>query len=143
MFDPGVIRLIEGQDIDRPTNAVTLTQSLHQQFGDFEVYFEATTKPHTYHIDSVHALSLVRHPILPVTRTFLLTPDHTVDPPSPRLLAIHRAIARILNLSGAGGYIDRILRDLEEVEIKEDGSTELAPVLSLKLGGWSNGVSVC
>jgi hypothetical protein len=81
--------------------------------------------------------------ILPVTHTFLLTPDHTIDPPSPRLLAIHRAIARILNLSGAGVYIDRILRDLEEVEIKEDGSTELAPVLSLKLGGWSNGVSVC
>jgi hypothetical protein len=143
MFDPGVIRLIEGPDIDRPTNAVTLTQSLHQQFGDFEVYFEATTEPHTYHIDSVHALSLVRHPILPVTRTLLLTPDHTIDPPSPRLLAIHRAIARILNLSGAGDYIDRILRDLEEVEIKWDGSTKLEPTLSLMLGGWVDGVSVC
>jgi len=120
-----------------------MTQSFHQQFGDFEVYFDATTKPHSYHIDSVHALSLVRHPILPVTRTLLLTSDHTIDPPSPRLLTIHRAIARILNLSGAGDYINRILRDLDEVEIKGDGSTKLAPILSLKLGGWFDGVSVC
>jgi hypothetical protein len=67
----------------------------------------------------------------------------TIDPPSLRFLAIHRAIGRILNLSGAGDYIDCILRDMDEVGIKENGSTELGQYISLKLGGWLDGVPVC
>jgi hypothetical protein len=59
--------------------------------------------------------SLFRDSLLPVTRTLYLTPDHTIDPPSLRLLAIHRAIGRNLNLSGAGDSIDHILRDMDEV----------------------------
>src|SRR4051794_32419765 len=72
----------------------------------------------------------------PVARILYLTPDHTIDPPSLRLLAIHRAIGRILHLSGAEDSIDRILRDMDEVGIKENGSTELGQYISLKLGGW-------
>ena len=86
---------------------------------------------------------LFRHPLLPVTRILYLTSDHTIDPPSLRLLAIHRAIGRILNLSGAGDSIDRILQDMDEVGIKENGSTELGQYTSLKLGGWLDGVPVC
>jgi hypothetical protein len=41
MFDPGVIYLIEGPNIDRPVNAFTLTNYFHQLFGDFDIYFEA------------------------------------------------------------------------------------------------------
>ena len=76
--------------------------------------------------------SLFRDPLLPVTRILYLTPGHTIDPPSARLLEIHRAIGRILNLSGAGDSIDRILRDMDEVGIKENGSTELGQYISLK-----------
>ena len=56
---------------------------------------------------------------------------------------VHRAIGRILNLSGAGDSTDRILRDMDEVSIKENGSTELGQYISLKLGGWLDGVPVC
>jgi hypothetical protein len=145
MFDPGVIHLIEGSNIDRSINALTLTINFHQPFGDFEIYFEPTADQiqHTYKIDYVQLNSLFCDPLLPITRTLHLTPDHTIDPPSPRLLAIHRAIGRILNLSGAGDYIDRILRDMDEVSIREDGSTELGHYIGLKLGGWLDGVPVC
>jgi hypothetical protein len=145
MFDPGVVHLIDGPNIDRPVNALTLTINFHQPFGDFEIYFEPTTyqTQHTYKIDYVQSNSVFRDPLLPVTRTLHLTPDHTIDPPSRRLLAIHRAIGRILNLSGAGDYIDRIIRDMDEVGIKENGSTELGHYISLKLGGWLDGVPVC
>jgi len=138
MFDPGIIHLIDGTDIDKPTNALTMTHYFHQQFGDFLVSFEP--------IDgSLHLCSpnwLFRDHLLPITRILYLTPDRTVDPPSPRLLAIHHAIARILYLSGAGDYIDRVIRDMEDVGIREDESTELGRLVSLKTGGWLEGVTV-
>jgi hypothetical protein len=148
MFDPGVTHLINGSLIDRPINALTLTHTFHHRFGNFEVYFEPTTDidtqtRHRYKIDSVRQLQAFRGPILPVTRTLYLTPDHTIDPPSPRLLAIYRACAFILHLSGAGDYINKILRDMDEVDVKKDGSTELGRLVGLKAGGWLDEVSVC
>jgi HNH endonuclease len=141
MFDSGVVRLIDGSNIDRPTNAITLTAHYHQRLGDFDIYFEPTTEtPHTYKIILAQSHNLFRDPILPVTRTLYLTDIHIIDPPSPWLLAIHRAIALILHLSAAGGYIDDILRDLDELDVKTDGSTELGRLIELRLGGWWNGV---
>src|ERR1700733_119862 len=145
MFDPGIIHLIEVPNINRPANTLTLTNHFHQLFGDFDIYFEpiGDRTQHICKINYVQSNSLFRDLLLPVTRILYLTPDHTLNPPSLRLLAIHRAIGRILNLSGAGDSIDRILRDMDEVGIKENGSTELGKYISLKLGGWLDGVPVC
>jgi hypothetical protein len=146
MFDPGVVSLIDGPDIDRPFNAITLTMKFHRLFGNFNMYFEPIGNvpqiPHTYKIDEMRTTNRLRDPIFPVTRTLYLTPNRTIDPPSPRLLAIHRACVTILHLSGAGDYINGILRDMEELTIKEDGSSQLALLISLKLGGWMEGVHV-
>jgi hypothetical protein len=141
MFDPSIVHLIDGSNIDRPTNAITLTAHFHKRFGDFDIYFEPTTQtPHTYKIIPTRSHNIFREAILPVTRTFHLTDNHNIDLPSPRLLAIHRAIALILHLSAAGGYIDDILRDLDELDVKSDGSTKLGRLIELRLGGWWNGV---
>lgn len=40
MFDVGVIHLIEGNDIDRPRNAMTLSLEMHRFFGSFEIFFD-------------------------------------------------------------------------------------------------------
>lgn len=139
MFDSGAAFLIEGTDVDRPRNALTLTPSLHQMFGDFQVFFEPIDQqPHTYRIDTFLEYWLLED-LLPVTRTLYLAENRTIDPPSARLLAIHRAIAHILHLSAAGDYIDTILRDLEEHGVREDGSTELSRFVKLRLDGWSVG----
>ncbi|KAI8648192.1 HNHc domain-containing protein [Fusarium keratoplasticum] len=136
MFDSGAAYLIEGVDIDRPGNALTLTQNLHTSFGDFQVYFEPVdNQPHTYRIDTVLPPGLEED--VPVTRTLYLTEDRSIDPPSPRLLAIHRAIAHILHLSAAGEYIDKILSDADEHGIRSDGSTELHRLLKLRLEDWA------
>ncbi|OJD19629.1 hypothetical protein ACJ73_08629 [Blastomyces percursus] len=144
MFDPGVIHLIEGSNIDRPSNALTLTAEVHSFFGRFKIYFEAmddSTHPkHTYKIHTFNRRASV-HFKLPVTRTLLLSPNHTVDPPSLRLLALHRAIAIILNLSAAGEYIDRIIRDNEQLWMRSDGSAELGHLVALHLGGWLDGLT--
>ncbi|KAK5994114.1 hypothetical protein PT974_07554 [Cladobotryum mycophilum] len=140
MFDTGVSHLIEGTNIDRPFNALTLTQKLHSVFGNFDIFFQPVqNEPHTYRIDTFLHPLLIRDPPLPITRTLFITDTHSIDPPSSRLLAIHNAIAQILHLSAAGGYIDDILRDLEENDVREDGSTAIDRFVRLRLGGWLDG----
>jgi hypothetical protein len=60
---------------------------------------------HEYIIHSTETRPFLHNLLFPITHTFYLTPDHTIDPPSSRLLVIHRAIAFILKMSGAGEYI--------------------------------------
>jgi hypothetical protein len=134
MFDTDVVHLIEGPDIDRPRNAMTLTHNLHQDFGDFQIYFEQEGQANTYRINTF--LPAAIHHFLPVTRELFLTEDRTIEPPSPRLLAIHRAIAHILHLSAAGEFIDRILNDLDQQTVRVDGSTHLGQLVNLKFNGW-------
>lgn len=43
MFHTAVASLIDGVDIDRPLNALTLEMDLHQDFGNFEDFFRAKT----------------------------------------------------------------------------------------------------
>jgi hypothetical protein len=38
-----------------------------------------------------------------------------------------------MHLSGAGDYIDKVLRDMEDVNIRGDGTTEIGSITSLRL----------
>ena len=139
MFDDGVVHLIDGPNIDRPGNTITLTHDFHLLFGNFQVFFEPKgNKPHTYRINSTRE-GFLRHRIFPVDRALFLTETRTIDPPSPRLLAVHSAIPHILHLSAAGRYIDKVLEDLDQKDIKADGSTELGYLAQLRVQGWWNG----
>ncbi|OJD13375.1 hypothetical protein AJ78_06164 [Emergomyces pasteurianus Ep9510] len=142
LFDPGIIHLIDGPKIDSPLNALTLTHDHHRAFGEFQIYFEPASTQYQYRIDSMEQSPFLRDPLFPVTRTLSLTPSRTIDPPSARLLGVHRAIAKIMDLSGAGEYMEKVLRDLEEIDVRADGSTNLGRVMNLRLGGWLNPLTV-
>jgi hypothetical protein len=139
MFDVGVADLIQGPEIDRPLNALTLTHDWHYLFGAFEVYFESEdAKKHVYknksHKPTLLEPETYRDPGSGEpyeTRELYLMEDRAIDPPHPRLLAIHRAISHILHLSRAGEYIDRVYEDLEKHSVKEDESTPLGRLVSL------------
>ncbi|EEP79847.1 predicted protein [Uncinocarpus reesii 1704] len=109
----------------------------HKHFGDFEIYFEPIDgQEHTYHIKGFLP-PIVRASLgLPVTRKLLFSEGRAVHAPLPKLLALHRAIAHIFHLSGAGEYIDKILGEFEERGVQEDGSTDLGRIVNLRLGGW-------
>ena len=132
MFDYGITELIQGPEINRPRNGATLCTGMHGYFDDLKVYFETTEIEHTYRIGTYFDEGLVLG--LPVTRKLPLTPERTIDPPSPRLLSLHYAISRILHISGAGFCIDKVLRDMDDEEVKADGSTALGPIVSGILG---------
>jgi hypothetical protein len=140
MFDKGVAHFIEGSDIDRPRNALTLTQQHHTSFGRFDIFFDPVPDQgaHTYQIRTFLPPLFIQD--LPIVRSLFLTESRSIEPPSARFLALHRAIAHILHLSGAGDYIERILRDMEWKDTQEDGSTELGHLVALRLAEWSNPV---
>lgn len=132
MFDCNVSHLIDGVEIDRPFNAMSLTRDLHDHFGDFAIYFEPIPgQEHTYRIETYLPPGILQD--IPVTRKLHLMDDGSIDPPLPRLLAIHSAIAHILHLSGAGEYIDKILRDMEALDVREDGLTDLGRMVNFRL----------
>ncbi|RMZ81844.1 hypothetical protein DV738_g2137, partial [Chaetothyriales sp. CBS 135597] len=137
MFDHGVTHLIENQQIDRPFNAISLIHDLHFWFGDFKLCFEPDdNQEHTYRIEWLGDDLLYPADLPTGARVVLSTADPTIDRPSPRLLAIHRAIARIMHMSAAGEYIDQILRDLDEGKVLADGTTRLGQFVALRLDGW-------
>ncbi|KAK0730878.1 hypothetical protein B0H67DRAFT_653351 [Lasiosphaeris hirsuta] len=131
MFDLGVVHLIEGTDINRPYNGITLSLEMHKSFGQYDIFFDRVpdSPPHTYRISTFLPPGL--EDLLPITRN--LFSHSTIDPPSERLLGLHRAVAYILHLSGAGDYINKILRDMEDGVVRGDGSTELGVLVDLAL----------
>lgn len=139
MFDPDIRPLIAGPEIDSPYNALTLTQDHHRAFGAFEIYFKQKDPaiPHVFTIDSVEHIPCLRDPVFPITRELHLSPDFNIDPPSHKLLQVHCAIAQILKLSAAGEYIDKTLRDIEEVCVAADGSTDLGRLVQSRLASYS------
>lgn len=137
MFGPGFSHRLDASKIDSPMNALTLRLDYHRLFGEFQICFERTG-PHQYRIDSLEQNSFLRDPLFPVTRTLNLSSSGTIDPPDHRLLGVHCAIAHIMKLSGVGEYIEKILRDMEEVDVNSDGSTNLGYITGLRLDIWLN-----
>ncbi|KAI1116698.1 hypothetical protein F5Y14DRAFT_406288 [Nemania sp. NC0429] len=134
MFDLGIAALIQGPEIDRPRNAITLTAQHCLSFSNFKIYFEhVPATDHTYTIRTFYKQNYGRRALFPTTRELYLLPEGTmsIEPPSRRLLAIHRAVAHVLHFSGAGDYIDKIYRDMEEHGVQGDGSTPLGHFISL------------
>ncbi|KAL4762775.1 HNH endonuclease signature motif containing protein [Aspergillus foveolatus] len=76
MFNPSTVQLINGTDINRPMNALTLTHDLHRLFGNFEVAFKPfQDQLHTYKIDFGDMNRIFRGHNLPVTRTLYINRD--------------------------------------------------------------------
>ena len=80
--------------------------------------------------------------MLPITRELFITSDHSIDPPLPRLLAIHRACCLVMHLSGAGDYVDKVLHDMEEIGVRSNGTTELGSIINLRLHQRGAGESI-
>ncbi|KAK0727689.1 hypothetical protein B0T26DRAFT_638007 [Lasiosphaeria miniovina] len=139
MFNNRVIHLIKGTDINRLRNVITLTQSLHSWFGNFDIYFKPVLdQEHTYRIQSF--LHPMVTPDLPVVHKLHFTKSRTIKPPSQCLLTLHHAISHILHLSTAAGYITKILNGMEWKDTRTDESTKLGRIVALKFGGWSEAV---
>lgn len=95
--------------------------------------------PDTYKLCAARAIIISQRWKSVVTFT---TPDPVKLPvPSRAYLELHAACCRVANLSGAGEHIDKILRELEEIQVlSQDGTS--AEALKYALWPLSQEISV-
>ncbi|KAF8889169.1 hypothetical protein CPB84DRAFT_1733076 [Gymnopilus junonius] len=124
----GQLRSIEelnGAGVHRLQNVLTLETGLHEFFDSLEIWLEKIDADdpdrHRY------KLAAIRPSIPEYGRQIeLTTPDPVEYPlPDPRYLRLHAACARVAHLSGAGEYIEKALRDIEDIGVlANDGGSD-------------------
>jgi len=110
---------LNGADIHRLENVMTLAIHVHDAFDQLELWLEATNVANQYTVRANNPGTLTT---LPETVTFHA--QGNLPLPDPRYLALHAACAKVAHLSGAGEYIDTIDRDLDTaLVLAHDGSS--------------------
>jgi len=110
---------LNGLDVHRLENVMTMENNLHALFDDLSVWFEATDVVNQYTLNAISPVFLAGYP--PVVN-FVAHVDLPL--PDPRYLALHAACARVAHLSGAAEYIDDVNRDIDTtLVLAKDGSS--------------------
>ncbi|KAG8899708.1 peroxisomal assembly protein, partial [Tulasnella sp. 403] len=129
MFSRVRLDELDGQDINRLENILTLSSVIHREFGELNIWLKSVEdKPHCYRLEMASSVGEMFPPIImPAAGTVVefTTSDLTDLPlPDPRYLALHAACAQVAHASGAAKYIDELLRDMEDrTVLAEDGSS--------------------
>ncbi|KZP08073.1 hypothetical protein FIBSPDRAFT_840587 [Athelia psychrophila] len=119
----GGIRLedeLNGDQIHRLSNIMTMSQSTHSMFDTLRLWFEAVPTLATYDICATLPLYLIN-----ITRrvTFTATKAN-LERPDRRYLRLHAAVCRVAYMSGAAEYLDRCDREHEDRKVlARDGSS--------------------
>jgi len=102
---------LNGSNIHRLENVMTLVLPFHVDFDQLMVWFVATDEENKYKLEAADA-SILRD--YPEYVTFMTTDPVKLPVPSPTYLAIHAAYAKVAHLSGASECIDKFYRDMED-----------------------------
>ncbi|OJJ42576.1 hypothetical protein ASPZODRAFT_137195 [Penicilliopsis zonata CBS 506.65] len=120
-------------NINSLANAMMLERGVHTEFGKFNLALEPTAVPNQYEILTFPLLPGFTRMALPTSsKVTLVAHDGRDELPSPILLQLHAAIAKILHATGRADATEKVLRDYDAIEvIARDGSTNLAALLSV------------
>ncbi|KAF8199018.1 hypothetical protein BJ912DRAFT_845340 [Pholiota molesta] len=123
----GSIEELHGAGGHRLQNVLTLSSDIHGFFDRLDIWLEKTDADPNHHR---YKLAATRPSVPPSAlhghHIQWTTPDPAAYPlPDPRYLALHAACARVAHLSGAGGYMERVLREIEEMGVlASDGGSD-------------------
>ncbi|KAI9862324.1 MAG: hypothetical protein M1813_004800 [Trichoglossum hirsutum] len=116
------IRSFSPDDINDPQNALTMYAGLHSEFGKLELCFEPTVS-----LPSSHLFTANKDIDGFVTFT---AHDGRYPLPDPKLLSVHASVGAVLHASGMAEYIERILRDRDELRcLAHNGSTQIGVLM--------------
>jgi len=123
---------LNGSEIHRLENIITLDQSTHTAFDDLSIWFKPVTdSPNIYKVHTRTGTRKLAGRPLPETVTFTTT-DERLPVPSQHYLELHALCCEVTMLSGAGEYVDLVEDKLEGMEVlARDGSS--AELLSFAL----------
>ncbi|KAI0089735.1 hypothetical protein BDY19DRAFT_83186 [Irpex rosettiformis] len=124
---------LNGSDVNRLENVLTLENSCHSAFDNLWLWLEATEpdnpESHSYNIRTYRYYS---HPSLPASVTFTnrARPEYRdrIPLPSKKYLRVHAACCGVAAMSGAGEYLDKVMRDQERINVlsADGGSSDVA-----------------
>ncbi|EEB90280.1 hypothetical protein MPER_11531 [Moniliophthora perniciosa FA553] len=103
---------LNGTKVHSLHNVMTMQHDVYDWFDRLKLWFEATSIPHCYHVKA--ASGYFPATARKKTITFV-TSDSELSLPSPELLALHAACAKVAHLSGAAAYIDKLDRDTDDL----------------------------
>lgn len=145
MFVPGLSTMLEGSLIDSPANAMILVSDIHDEFGKLRCYLEeipGSANSYTFKTTTgAVELPPVMYPKTEVITFVNYEPEGTrmAELPSQCLLKLHAACCKMMEMAGAGEYVERVLEDMERMEeegtLAGDGSSDIGMVLRIK-GLW-------
>ncbi|KAJ9374430.1 hypothetical protein DTO282F9_1425 [Paecilomyces variotii] len=124
-------------NINDPTNAMSMLAALHTEFGRLRFALESTVEENTYKIKTYPRFQrgLIRDlppPNQNNERLVKFEKYSNCNLPSRVLLDTHAVIARILHASGKAEEIDKIFQEREQIRcLAADGSTDLQRLLLL------------
>jgi hypothetical protein len=135
---------LDGEKIHCLQNIMTLDPRIHDFFDTLRLWFEPIPVVSDLKVD-LQSVSHINQILQGTANTYnvrwrnnwrgirsamttvTFASQEGLPPPSPDYLRIHASCAKVANLSGAGDYIDKILSDLENIQVlSRDGvSAEL------------------
>ncbi|KAF9513329.1 hypothetical protein BS47DRAFT_1485733 [Hydnum rufescens UP504] len=106
-------------------NVLTLEMSIHEEFDKLGIYLDPIAEVGGPFLRATHSSRCSTFDFSNRFPTIVFTSSDPLLPlPNPRYLEMHAAAAKVAHLSGAAEYIERTLRDLEEVKVlSADGSS--------------------
>lgn len=95
----------------RLENVMTVVPGFYLPLDQLKVWFVATNVENRYKLEAAEPFILNNYPEYVTFKA----PDSVKFPvPSVAYLAIHAACAKVAHLSGAGAYIDKFYRDMDD-----------------------------
>ncbi|KAJ9299729.1 hypothetical protein DTO271G3_2613 [Paecilomyces variotii] len=114
---PGLNKKIYTDNINDPSNTITLAAFIHDEFGEFRIALRPTGNQDEYKV-KLRASPGYEH----------------IKLPDPDFLDVHYRLAEIFHASGMGYEIDRHIQDSEDLAcFAEDGSTNVNQLLTVRL----------
>ncbi|KIJ46274.1 hypothetical protein M422DRAFT_165576 [Sphaerobolus stellatus SS14] len=105
---------LKGANIHRLENVITMGSNVHTAFNRLDIWFSPTTEPNKYKLGTFKSRWFNILPEYVIFRT-----EDLINLPVPKrdYLELHATCAKVIHLSGAAEYIDKVSRQLEEMTV--------------------------
>ncbi|KAL9708936.1 hypothetical protein Ac2012v2_007752 [Leucoagaricus gongylophorus] len=112
-------KLVESR-LNTPENAILMCRTQHLDFGRYEWYLDKNAypdNPNKYKAQGTCSNYRFNSGEITVDVEFPTEAESTVKPPDPEIIRIHAAFARVLGLSGAIYYFDKLEQSSEQLGV--------------------------
>jgi len=116
-------RFVTGDSVHDLRNILRLSHGAHDDFGALRICLEVTDQEDIYTVKAFpeYLSHRYKQPVVLTQRTIIVDEETqetiTYPKPDPKLLALHTSCAHVLHMSGAAEYVEKVVREFEEINV--------------------------